>query len=218
MSRVVKQLRRTFDDSWLNTAERDVDRARSKVGLLDVAVQQRQGSFDAAVVDEAGRPFTVSALVGVLNRTIRQLEESPGYAAPVHATVGCVLLGELCGSALCRLDKDAGGIYPRLACGTEAWQFVHEPLYYLRHAVFHPGSVVRAAASRRGGGAIHVDTLRLHLTRRRDPTSTRLVKELERSRANIAGEWAALWALERTIEMGDYELRAIAGPKEGNRS
>lgn len=211
MSRVVTQLRRTFDDSWLNTAERDVDRARSKVGVLDVAVQQRQGSLEAAVVDDAGRPFTVSALVGVLNRTIRQLEASSGYAAPVHATVGCVLLGELCGSALCHLDKDAGGIYPRMACGTEAWQFVHEPLYYLRHAVFHPGSVVRAAGKRRGSGATHVDTLRLHLARRKDRTSTQLDKELARARANIAGEWAALWALERIIEMGEYELRVIGG-------
>lgn len=222
MNKLVARMRKTFDSSWLSSQNRDAQRNRSLLSILDVAVQQRQGTLMTLEQHGADKPFSVCVLASVLNHAIVQLEHGRPHAEPLHVTVVCALLGELCGSALCHNAADAGGIYPNLQSGDDAWRYAHEPLYYLRHALFHPGAIL---ASRRIGSnssiAIalnHVDTLSQYLVRRPSGTlSLKVAEVLERSRAAIAAEWTALWALEVAVGMGRYELAKIERSRSGSR-
>ncbi len=203
----------------MNRDNRDPVRGRTKLSILDTAVQERQGALMTSDQHIAGKPFSVAALVSTLNHSIHQLEQGQPHSAPLHVTAVCALLAELCGSALCHRDGDAGGIYPKLSCGDDGWRYVHEPLYYLRHAVFHPGAVLAARRSPQGQGAVaalnHVDTLRVYLLRRgAGPLARRLGEHLERNRTAVTRELAALWALETVIAMGEYELQEIRRREE----
>jgi hypothetical protein len=210
--RMLAATRQIFDHSWLNRATpRPEHTSLTARQVLDKAVRGRQGELRRrhfGAPHEFFAPYSVEGLVRTLRRTLEQLEHGVPYREPIHLSIACALIGELCGSALCPTGNAAGHIYPKPGKHDEDWERVHGPLYILRNALFHPGAVVPRDNK---VSAITPHVQALCECAKRDGASRygrRLADRLSHA-SDLTDELVAVWAVEKVAAMGDYELNRL---------